>query len=102
MGNALYEKAGQLKTNKTIIVILSIILVVCPIPSEGKGGCIAQTRRSHTQGVDTNGSSQGSSLRSVRSVCGIVTSMLLTRKGYWILQVGRKYVYNKMYMATIL
>lgn len=41
MENTTYEKANQLKTNKTIIVIITIMVIVCPIPSEGKGGCVA-------------------------------------------------------------
>lgn len=41
MENTMYEKANQLKTNKTIIVIITIMVVVGPIPSEGKGGCVA-------------------------------------------------------------
>lgn len=107
MGNALYEQAGQLKTNKAIIVTVSIIRVERPVPSEGKGGCTAQTTRSHTLGVERKGTSQGgtaalSSPRSVSSVCGRVTAMLLSRKGYWVSQVGRKHVYNKMYMAASL
>lgn len=58
MGNALYEQAGQLKTNKAIRVTVSIVRVGWPIPSEDKGGCRAQTTSSHTLGGERNGPSQ--------------------------------------------
>lgn len=52
MENTTYEKANQLKTNKTIIVIITIMVVVCPIPSEGEGGCVdPHHKRSQTGNV---------------------------------------------------
>lgn len=58
MGNSKLEKAGQLKTNKTIIVIITIMLVTCRIPFEGKRGCVDSNHKGHTLKMYTDGNSQ--------------------------------------------
>lgn len=50
MGNTMNQKAGQLKTNKTMIVIITIMRVVCPVPWEGKGGCVAPDHKGSPPG----------------------------------------------------
>lgn len=91
------HQTGWFKTNKTITVIVSIMLAVCPIPSE-KGGCVAPShKRLHPWNVHQwylplgnwsillRGQSQGTVW------CQVGLSILLKRKSYWVLQVGKNY-----------
>lgn len=69
MGNTKHEKRDQLKTNKTIIAIITTMLVTCRIPFEGRRGCVDSNHKGshpamYTDGISQWGATVFSSLRS--------------------------------------
>lgn len=93
------HQTGWFKTNKTITVIISIMLAVCPIPLR-KEGCVSPQPQAVTPLECTPMVSPpwGTGAFSVgsRGLCDakVGLSILLKRKSYWTLQ-SRKEIWRQ-------